>query len=205
MWVFDQSVAGRFQQEAESNIPDYYRVIDMCLCIAQKKGFSDEINVIDIGSALGYTVNRFIEAGFPHTFGIESSLAMLDKSMHKDRIIISNIFPKIPCEFVMANWTLHFIDDRKQYIQDIYDNMVGGVFILSDKTIQTKEVKEMYYDFKLSNGVSIEYIMEKEHKLKGYMNLMSVDWYMNTLKEVGFKNIQIINAKLGFVTFYAEK
>jgi hypothetical protein len=107
---------------------------------------------------------------------------------------------------VLANWTLHFVDARKEYIQRVYDNMnSSGVFVLSEKTCQTDTIKEMYYDFKRSNGVTDEYIYDKEQKLKGYMNLLPVDWYIETLKEIGFKNVQIINSRLGFVTFYAEK
>jgi hypothetical protein len=34
MWQFDHQLALRFQKEAETNIPDYERVIDMCLDIA---------------------------------------------------------------------------------------------------------------------------------------------------------------------------
>ena len=111
----------------------------------------------------------------------------------------------MPVEFVMANWTLHFVKERKQYIQDIYNNMTGGVFILSEKTTQTKEVKELYYNFKIANGVSLDYIKQKEQLLQGFMDLYPVEWYMQTLTEVGFKNIQILNARYGFVTFYCEK
>jgi hypothetical protein len=66
-------------------------------------------------------------------------------------------------------------------------------------------VEDMYYDFKRSCGVTQEYIDEKKQKLKEYMFPYSVEWYMNALKISGFDNIQILNAKVGFVTFYATK
>ena len=88
MWEFDQEVANRFQNEAEHHIPDYHRVIDMCLDIAKQKGFSNEINVVDIGSAAGYTVDKFIKAGYQYTYGVETSQSMIDKSLHKDKIIL---------------------------------------------------------------------------------------------------------------------
>ena len=139
-------------------------------------------------------------------YGVESSEAMINNSMHKERIIASEAYPEIKSDFVMANWTLHFVDERKKYIEDVYKNLnPGGVFVLSDKTPQSDIVKEMYYDFKRSNGVSDDYIYEKEKKLQGYMNLLPVQWYMDTLREVGFNDVQIINSKYGFVTFYCEK
>jgi tRNA (cmo5U34)-methyltransferase len=206
MWKFDDAIAKRFQEEATNNIPDYERVIDICLSIAKIK-VDSESTIVDVGSALGHTMNKFVTNGFNNVIGIESSQAMIDNSQYKDKVIISDVYPsELKSDFVMANWTLHFVVERKKYIQDVYDSLSdGGVFIISDKTSQTEEIKELYYDFKRQNGVSDEYIYEKEKKLQGYMHPYPADWYIETLKDIGFKNIQIINAKLGFVTFYCEK
>lgn len=206
MWEFNKEVADRFESEARNNIPDYERVIDLCLQIAKIK-LPSYPSLIDVGSATGITMDKFIESGFTHTYGVESSQAMIDKCQHKSMIVHSDKFPTgIKINMVMANWTLHFIKERKQYIRDIYNGLYdNGVFILSEKTEQSEEVKELYYQFKRNNGVSQQYIEEKEKQLKGYMDLYPAEWYINTLKEVGFKNIQIINARLGFVTFYCEK
>lgn len=205
-WQFDDSVAERFQQEAVSNIPDYDRVISLCIDIAKRHLQSDDF-IIDIGSALGYTVERFIDSGFTCTIGVESSESMLKITKHPERIIHSDTFPtNINPRMVLANWTLHFIIERDQYIKDVYDNLSdNGVFVLTDKTPQSQLIKNLYYDFKRANGVSDEYIYEKEKRLKGYMHLYSIEWYLETLNKVGFKNVQIINSNLGFVTFYAEK
>jgi SAM-dependent methyltransferase len=206
VWQFDDSVAKRFQQEATTNIPDYERVLDMCLDIAKRK-IPMNATIVDVGSALGHTMSKFMNAGFLETFGVESSQAMIDNSAFPDKVTFSDTWPSDwHTNFVMANWTLHFVNERKEYIQDIYDSLEPkGIFILSDKTTQTDTVKELYYDFKRANGVTDEYIYEKEEKLKGYMNLLPIDWYLDTLQEIGFKNIQIINAKYGFITLYAEK
>jgi SAM-dependent methyltransferase len=204
-WEFDDTIASRFQEEANSNIPDYQRVIEMCQQIADRK-FSKNSVIVDVGSALGYTVNTFLTKGYGNVYGVESSQAMINNSMHKDRIILSESFPHMTADFVMANWTLHFVNERKKYIEDVYNNLnTGGVFVLSDKTPQSDIIKEMYYDFKRSNGVTDEYIYEKEKKLQGYMNLLPIQWYLDTLKEVGFNDIQIVNSKYGFVTLYCEK
>ena len=204
-WKFDQSVADRFQQEAITNIPDYERVIDICIDIANQRHDKDS-TIVDVGSALGHTIDKFNKVGYSDVYGVESSKAMRDNSKYPTFVILSDKFPRWKAEMVMANWTLHFVDERKQYIQDIYEALLdGGTFVLTDKTTQSTDIKQIYYDFKRSNGVTDEYIYEKEQKLKGYMNLMPVEWYLDTLDEVGFKNIQIINARFGFVTFYSEK
>jgi SAM-dependent methyltransferase len=204
-WEFDDNVAKRFQFEARTNIPDYQRVIDTCLNIANKK-FDKSISIIDIGSALGHTLDIFIKDGFKNIIGVDNSPEMINNSLHSNKVKYSTKLPAGNYDMVLANWTLHFIDERKEYIKDVYDNMnTDGVFILSDKTPQDNLIKEMYYDFKRSNGITDEYIYEKEEKLKGYMNLMPIRWYLDTMKLTGFRNIQIINSRFGFVTFYAEK
>lgn len=46
-WKFDDSVARDFQEIAKTNIPDYERVISLCLDIAKKTCEKDE-KVADI-------------------------------------------------------------------------------------------------------------------------------------------------------------
>ena len=206
IWKFDNSVADRFDQEANTNIPDYQRVIQLCLDIAKEK---DLKSIIDVGAALGYTIDKFIKEGYTDVEGVDNSEAMInsDLNLAKGRIIFSSTFPKHrKYDMVLANWTLHFVDERIKYIQDIYNGLNdGGVLILTDKTIQTKEIQNLYYKFKLDNGVPLEYIDQKRKMLQGYMNIHSFQWYIDILNAIGFENIQIINAKLGFVTFYCEK
>lgn len=204
IWEFDEEVASRFQQEAITNIPDYERVIDLCLEIVNSK-FEKTATVVDVGSALGYTLDKFASAGY-NVIGIESSEQMKSKSTQRDKVIVSSTFPQLSCDVVLANWTLHFVNERKEYLQNIYKNLnQSGVLILTDKTTQSETIKKLYYDFKRSNGITEEYIKLKEEMLKGYMSTLPTQWYIETLQEVGFINIQIINSRLGFVSFYCEK
>lgn len=205
MWEFNKEVAGRFQQEAEQNIPDYHRVIQLCVDVADAK-FNPSSKFVDVGSALGETLYQFKANGYPNITGIEASEAMIEQSMFKKDVILSETYPNIKADMVMANWTLHFVKERYEYIRLIYESLNdGGVFILTDKTSQSDLVKGLYYDFKKCNGVTEEYIRQKEDKLKGYMETHPVDWYLIFLREIGFKNVQILNARYGFVTFYCEK
>jgi cyclopropane fatty-acyl-phospholipid synthase-like methyltransferase len=206
VWEFDDNVAQRFYEEAISNIPDYQRVIDLCLILAKEK-FNKQSYVVDIGSAIGYTIDQFLRHGFVNVSGVEASESMIKYSQHSDRVVLSTTFPNdITADLILANWTLHFIIERKQYILNMFNALTsGGAVIITDKTAQSDTVKKLYYDFKRNNGISDNYIKDKEEKLKGYMHCYTCDWYLDTLSSVGFKNIQIINGNLGFVTFYAEK
>jgi SAM-dependent methyltransferase len=205
-WQFDDTVAERFQQEAVTNIPDYERVIDLCVDVAKQK-FDKASMIVDVGSALGHTLDKFSNLDYHNLVGVESSQSMINRSSHKDKIIYSSVFPKtLTPDLVLANWTLHFVVERQQYLQDIYNALnLNGALILTDKTAQVDTIKDLYYNFKRANGISDKYIQEKENLLRGSMFCYSLSWYLETLQKVGFRNCQILNSLFGFVTFYAEK
>ena len=204
-WEFDDSVAARFQNEARTNIPDYDRVINMCLSIAKKK-LNESSNIIDVGSALGHTIDVFTKAGFKNICGVDNSSSMIENSLYKEKIIQSEEFPENKYDMVLINWTLHFIEEKRKYLEYVYKNMNdSGILIITDKTTQSGMVEDLYYDFKRSNGVSEEYIQNKKQKLIGYMKTMKADWYPYILNEIGFEDVQIINSRYGFVTFYCTK
>lgn len=205
MWQFDDDVANRFQAEAENNIPDYNRVINLCIDVVNKE-FTHDSKVVDVGSALGNTLNEFIKAGYTNVIGVESSTNMIAKSLHKDKVLLSDKFPNITADIVLANWTLHFVNEREEYIRSVYKNLNdNGVFILTDKTTQSESIKELYYDFKRSNGVTEEYIASKEIQLEGVLVTYPAWWYFDMLQLAGFKDVQILNSKYGFVTYYCKK
>ena len=204
IWIFDDEIASRFQAEAETNIPSYHTVINKCLQFANKNLVKSD-RIIDVGSALGYTISKFKNAGFTNITGVDNSPSMIEKSMFKDIVLCSDILPKDVYKLIIMNWTLHFITDKQRYLTDIYNNLDdSGYLILSDKCLQSDIVKDMYYDFKRTNGVSEEYIIEKEQKLIGVMQSISIDWYLKSLQEIGF-NVDIIHGDVGFVTFLCSK
>jgi tRNA (cmo5U34)-methyltransferase len=205
MWEFDDSVAKRFQHEAICHIPDYERVIDICLTYTDMN-YSKEAFIIDIGSALGYTMDKFISAGYNNVYGIEISESMRNSSLHKERVYNPLFFPPTKLwDVIIMNWTLHFIENKVEYLKNIYSGLEDtGTFILSDKTVQSERIKEMYYRFKSENGVSDEYIKQKEIMLQDSMFIDRMDWYLDALEHVGF-TVEIINSKYGFHTFLCRK
>ena len=67
------------------------------------------------------------------------------------------------------------------------------------------QTDEHDYDFKRKNGVTEEYIQQKEKDLIGIMHSVSLGWYTNKLSMVGFKSVEVIHGDLGFVTFLCSK
>jgi hypothetical protein len=200
-WIFDKSVAERFQNEADTNIPSYYTVIDKCLQFANKYLQKND-KIIDVGSALGYTMGKFIDSGFTNVFGVDNSPAMNEGNKYP--VICSDKLPEDRYNLVLMNWTLHFIQDKITYLSDIYNKLDNGYLILTDKTSQSEIVKDLYYDFKRSKGVSDTYIKEKEKSLVGVMHSLPVDWYLKSLRDIGFK-VDILHSDMGFTTFLCRK
>jgi 16S rRNA G966 N2-methylase RsmD len=203
-WQFDNAVAERFQKEAKDHIPDYERVVNLCLDIANRHCIKDD-SIIDVGSALGFTIDKFITAGFTNTTGVEKSANMISNSLHKEQVKLSETLPTGNYKMILVNWTLHFIQDKLTYLQSVYNNLQDdGMLILTDKTVQDSLTKNLYYQFKRNNGVSQEYIESKEQQLVGVMHLETTEWYLAQLKSM-FKTVEIVNAHLGFVTFVCKK
>jgi len=207
-WTFDQDVANRFQHEAQAHIPDYDRVIDLSMaCVRQAFGQDRGLHIVDVGSALGHTMHRFITAGYQNVHGIDNSTAMIGKSIYPDRVFNSSTFVgHDQWDVVLANWTLHFVKSREQYLADIYQGLKpGGVLIVTDKMDHTTEMENLYYDFKRRNGVSDEIIQKKKLSLEGVLVTKPLTWYLDTLEKLGFQHTQVINSRFMFTTVYARK
>jgi cyclopropane fatty-acyl-phospholipid synthase-like methyltransferase len=203
-WTFDKSIAERFQNEALAHIPDYQRVIDLCVSVANQELNSAD-KIIDVGSALGNTIAAFDSAGFTNIIGVESSTDMIAKSKFADRVIHSDTFPNQTFKMVLINWTLHFIKNKTDYLTTVHNCLEdNGILILTDKTAQSDVVKNLYYQFKRNNGVDQAYIEYKEKQLAGYMHLESANWYMTYLPTL-FSSVEILNSNLGFITFLCRK
>ena len=204
-WQFDQSVARIFVKHAREHIPNYDTVIDKSIALCQKFLAKDSA-IVDIGCATGETLKRLKQAGFVNLTGVDSSQAMLDYCQTQATLICSDQFPDQLFDAVLCNWTLHFMSDKLDYLHQIYKNLApGGVFIVSDKTSSDPAMIDFYHDFKSKAGVSAEEIQSKAASVRDIMFIDNPQWYLETLSNLGFKNIQIIDASWCFTTFFCVK
>jgi SAM-dependent methyltransferase len=210
-WRFDQKVAENFPNEARQNIPDYGRVLDVCIEVADT--FLDkDAPVIDVGCALGEALKRFHQHGYRHLYGVDNSRDMLARAFNtSDRALTyihSERFPPAhgPYRLVTANWTLHFIKQREEYLKEIHAALEhGGFLILTEKVMLSSTMDRLYKRFKLDAGLSQDYIDYKEEALKDVLVPYPLDWYLVKLRQIGFRSVEILNARLSFVTFLARK
>jgi len=206
-WKFDEEVAKNFSTIAKREIPDYQRVIDKTVEVVNKCGFKNP-KIIDIGSATGETLKRLHNAGYRNLFGVDNSQKMLDRSFKKATLICSEEFPVAHGSFdvIIANWVLHFIHQREQYLQEIKRSLnQNGIFILTEKLTSSPLSYSLYDDFKRNNGMTDNEIFKKYTQLKNVLTPRSLLWYLDTFKKTGFGFVDIINANSMFVTFLIQK
>ena len=207
-WEFNESTAGEFDEIAHKNIPHYEEVITKAVLITERLFPHKRARVIDVGSATGYTMERFLNAGFEDVHGVDNSESMLRQSRVQKNLIHSESFPKAhgPFHVVVANWTLHFVNEREEYLTDIFDALhEDGILFLSDKMQSSDLVHDRYHDFKRSMGLTEEQIAIKAAAIEGVLIPYPLNWYIDTLHRIGFKTVEIIDASWCFKSLLCIK
>lgn len=205
-WQFNQTIAQCFNSIARREIPDYLRVIELCLRIISKSK-NTQPKIIDVGSATGETLKQLYDTGYKKIYGVEASAAMLTQSFDQATLIHSEKFPEqyAPFDYVLNNWTLHFIAERTEYLAAIKRSLAPeGTLILTDKVSASPCIHDLYYDMKRRNGITEAEIEAKRQQIEGVLVTNPFTWYVETLTQLGFESIEIINANTAFVTFMAK-
>lgn len=205
-WEFDKSIADDFSNHARKHISGYDRVINKSVNICCHM-LNKDSSIIDVGCAIGETLERLHQNGFKNLYGVDNSNDMLLKANPNiAKLILSDKLPNINYDAILLNWTLHFIEDKKAYLDSVYANLNhGGFLILSDKTCNHDPYLNLYHEDKQNRGVSIKDIENKARSLTGKMFINDQRWYQITLTSLGFNNISIIDADWCFTTFIAWK
>jgi tRNA (cmo5U34)-methyltransferase len=205
-WKFDAKVAANFVEHARQHIPNYDLVINKSVEVCNHYLSSDDV-IVDVGCATGETIRRLSLAGFKNLIGVDYSQDMLDQCpKNLAKYFCDPTFPKCSVDAVLCNWTLHFVKDKISYLKDIFQNLnPGGFLILSEKTSLDPVSVKFYHEIKRKNGVSDQAILDKEASVANIMYIHNPLWYLETLDQIGFQNIQIIDASWCFTTFLCYK
>jgi tRNA (cmo5U34)-methyltransferase len=113
----------------------------------------------------------------------------------------------------VSNYTLQFIRPlhREKLVKKIYDALnEGGAFIFSEKLISSdkklnKELIELYYAFKKSQGYSEYEIAQKREALENVLVPYTQEENIQMIKDAGFKHCEVVFRWANFATFIAIK
>jgi len=204
VWKFDNHIATVYSDHALQHIPNYLEVLELSCNIADDFCTKDSA-ICDFGSANGNTLLKLYDRNFKNLYGVENSQSMIDHCP-SDKFKISKTLPDIKFDYIIANWSLHFNQNKEEILKNIFDKLnPNSVFLLSDKVSLDAYSISKYHSWKQQQGVSDLDIKAKEESLVGSMFINDVCWYLDTLKQVGFKNIEIVNSHWCFNTFFCRK
>lgn len=82
---------------------------------------------------------------------------------------------------------------------------MNGELILTDKMQFTNDDRNNYHTWKKSNGLTDEQILQKEKSLVDVLMVKPLQWYLDILKECGFKDIEVIHKHFMYNTIRCFK
>lgn len=198
-----KDIAENYNTHVTDHIPNYLKVIEKTLNICSLYPYNSSI--VDFGSANGQTLKILSNLGYNNLYGVEPVQEMIDISDPRVATYYKE-FPDIKFDVIIANWVLHFIQDKSNVLKKFYNSMdESSTLILSEKVSTDPVIRKFYHNFKMSNGLSKQQIENKERNLIGVMYLFSLKEYILLLNTIGFSTIEIIDGDWGFVTLMIKK
>jgi tRNA (cmo5U34)-methyltransferase len=206
-----------FDAHIDESIPHYSTMNNNIVSMSDY--FIDEgTNVYDIGCSTGKLLRRLkenrdntqfigleINENFTKDFKQEKNLTLMQKNLLEfddfhNASLITSVF------------TLQFIQqkDRQAVLQNIYNGLnKGGAFIFSEKVISKYSKLQdiftfLYYDFKKNNFTADE-ILNKEVDLRSIMKPSTIEDNFTMLREVGFKEFDVVWRNFNFLSIVAIK
>lgn len=219
---FDESVASVFDDMLERSIPFYKEVVAL-VCDFIATNSKENSKIIDLGCSTANTLLHLYKKS--HNFnliGIDNSTAMLEIAAKKvtaygatiellnDDITKADLSES---DVIIANYMLQFIRplDRNIFVKKIFDSLdVEGIFIFSEKIIfedkvLNKQMIDLYYEFKKTQGYSEFEIAQKREALENVLVPYTEEENKKMIIDAGFKSIESLFKYGNFITFLAKK
>lgn len=217
-WAFDEEVANEFENHVRKSVP-MYEVFHSMISDMSKFFIEDNTNVLDIGTSTGELLKKLMCTKNCNYIGIDNQLAMVKKARSKlDKIYkiehedIVN-YKLDNCSVITMVLVLQFIKqkDKQTVLDNIYKSLnVGGAFFFVDKIKASQSnindiYNDMYYDFKIDNGLSPQEILSKNKSLRSIQKTMTLDENLILFKDAGFKIIDVFFKYNNFIGILAIK
>ena len=222
-FAFDQTVASVFDDMLTRSIPFYdeVRQLIISLILAEQ---TEGKKILDLGVSTAkflLELNSQMQSSM-QLKGIDNSQAMLDRARQKCQAFGADItleladmleYPYANEDIIVANYTLQFIRpiQRIELIKRIFESLNdNGAFIFSEKIVfedkhLDKQMIDIYYDYKQSQGYSTYEIAQKREALENVLIPFTIEENIQMCKEAGFSQVDTLFQWANFVTFIAKK
>lgn len=220
---FDEDIAAVFDDMLERSIPFYKEVIALTcnvICAHTKA----DAKVVDLGCSTANTLLSLYKKSHKtyHLKGVDNATAMLHLARQKAHAygakieLVEDDITKVALkneDVIIANYMLQFIRplQRASFVQKIYDGLNDdGLFLFSEKIVfedkvLNKQMIDLYYDFKRTQGYSDFEIAQKREALENVLIPYTEEENRAMLRSVGFQTIETIFKWGNFATFIAKK
>lgn len=220
---FDESVASVFDDMLSRSVPFYDEVRKLIISLILKEQ-KDGKRVLDLGSS---TAKFLLDLDNKMSSdmklkGIDNSQAMLDRAVKKCEAFGADIELELAdmlsyeyenLDIIVANYTLQFIRpmQRVELIRSLYNGLnEDGIFIFSEKVVfddkrLDKELIDIYYEYKKTQGYSEYEIAQKREALENVLIPFTIEENIKMCKDMGFRSVDTLFQWANFVTFVAKK
>ncbi|NPA03360.1 MAG: carboxy-S-adenosyl-L-methionine synthase CmoA [Epsilonproteobacteria bacterium] len=219
---FDEEVATVFDDMIERSVPFYKENLKLIKELLIRNLPQGGV-VYDLGSSTGsLLIDLALKRKDLKLVGIDNSLAMIKRAKRKAKAFGVEIefFHQDILEYkfnladaFVSNYTLQFIRPLKRegFIKNISSSLKkGGVFIFSEKVISedkklNKELIDIYFEFKRSQGYSDFEIAQKREALENVLIPFTLQENLEMVKNANFSYVEVIFRWANFATFFARK
>ena len=226
-FIFDEKVAGVFEDMINRSVPGYSTIIAMIGVLAERYYRKDSI-IYDLGCSLGgatFSVFERLKDQGCSIIAIDNSIAMLERLVTKQQKFEgAHYCIESRCEniqvaqienasVVILNFTLQFVPlaDRAALIEKVFKGMnKGGVLIISEKIISPDNhlnelIIELYHQFKENMGYSKLEISQKRSALENVLIPETLDSHRARILQTGFSSFEVWFQSLNFASMIAIK
>lgn len=225
-FVFDEDVAGVFEDMIQRSVPGY-TALNQLLPIVANQFIQEGSNVYDLGCSLGEASISIAYAANCiniQIHAVDNSAAMIKQL----QVRLKSLNLKLPIQlihddvaavdiingsFAVLNYTLQFIDrsQRDMLINKICTGLnKNGALLLSEK-ITYQDVNEealmqqLHENFKRQNDYSEMEISQKREALENVLIRDTHEQHIERLQKAGFSKISVLTKYLNFVSYLAIK
>ena len=218
-WNFHGETALNIDDHVSKSVPGYTEGHEIILSLSDYFVTKNNSYIVDVGSSTGMLIKRLSERHSNKNLnfiGIDSVKEMCQIAKQKNTnsshnidfecIDFLNFEFKKPISMFVSYYTMQFINTsiRQKFIDKIYNSLEwGGAFFLFEK-IRSPDARfqdymtQVYNDFKLRNGYTIEEINKKSESIRGILEPFSEQGNIDLFKRAGFKDFTTIYHNICF-------